>query len=122
MKNSQKDPSFCNVYVDKINKSKKDSFYMIECAKEISLRLYSIKFTLNIIIDLSFVVLKAGYMHHLLIQYLFCVHNSTYYRLKYLKIGTRLIQYFSQFLFHMSSLTWKCGSVVKFPDRFGYLL
>ena len=68
MKNSQKDPSFCNVYGDTINTSKNDSFYMIECAKEISLRLYLIKFTLNIIIDLSYVVPIACYMHHLLIQ------------------------------------------------------
>ena len=35
MKNRQKNPSFCNVYGDMINKTKKDSFYMIECAKEI---------------------------------------------------------------------------------------
>ena len=51
MKNRQKNPSFCNVYGDMINKTKKDSFYMIECAKEILLWLYSIKFTINIIID-----------------------------------------------------------------------
>ena len=50
MKNRQKDHSFCNVYGD-VRKKKKKSFYMIEYAKEISIRLYSIKFTLSIIID-----------------------------------------------------------------------
>ena len=45
MKNRQKDHSFCNVYGDTINKNKKYSFDMIEYAKEVPLRLYSIKFT-----------------------------------------------------------------------------
>ena len=39
MKNRQKDHSFCNVYGDTINKTKKDSFYLIEYAKEIPLPL-----------------------------------------------------------------------------------
>ena len=51
MKNRLKDHSFCNVYGDTRKKKKKKSFYMIECAKEILICFYSIKFTLSIIID-----------------------------------------------------------------------
>ena len=52
-KKNRKTKVFVMSMVIQENKNKKDSFYMIECAKEISIRLYSIKFTLSIIIDLE---------------------------------------------------------------------
>ena len=60
MKNRQKDHSFCNVYGNTRKKHKKDSFCMIECVKEILIRLYSIKFPLSISIHFELHILEIN--------------------------------------------------------------